>query len=138
MEELFVYALLIAEGIDVWSAYANTLDKLFISDLDNEEYLSLEEMTPKESVLHCISILYQNEFDIEYFGKMSMKSLRQIYETMRLELFADKMYSLWEKLPQHISREEPFFTLSHADDCLSYGDEYQCRQLYEKAMHYYD
>ena len=66
-----------------------------------------------------------------------MESLRQIYENIRLEIFAKKMYSLWNKLPGFVDKEEPFFILCYADDCLSYGDEYQCRQLYEKAMNYY-
>ncbi|RKI93172.1 hypothetical protein D7V94_04110 [Parablautia intestinalis] len=138
MEKLFVYALLYSEGFDVWASYADTLDMLFIENLENEEYLSLEMMRPKEAVLHSISVMYGSEFDSEYFGKILMKSLQQIYENISIEVFAKKMYSLWKKLPQHICKEEPFFTLSYADDCLSYGDEYQCRQLYEKAMYYYD
>lgn len=138
MEKLFVYALLYSEGFDVWASYADILDMLFIENLENEEYLSLEMMRPKEAVLHSISVMYRSEFDSEYFGKILMKSLQQIYENISIEVFAKKMYSLWKKLPQHICKEEPFFTLSYADDCLSYGDEYQCRQLYEKAMYYYD
>ena len=138
MEKLFVYALLYSEGFDVWASYADTLDRLFIENLENEEYLSLEMMRPKEAVLHSISVMYRSEFDSEYFGEILMKSLQQIYENISIEVFAKKMYSLWKKLPQHICKEEPFFTLSYADDCLSYGDEYQCRQLYEKAMYYYD
>ena len=50
MEELFVYALLYSEGFDVWSSYADILDKLFIEDTKNDTYLSLEGMTPKEAV----------------------------------------------------------------------------------------
>ncbi|NBI92513.1 hypothetical protein D3Z45_18555 [Lachnospiraceae bacterium] len=138
MEKLFVYALLYSEGFDVWASYADTLDMLFIENLENEEYLSLEMMRPKEAVLHSISVMYRSELDSEYFGKILMKSLQQIYKNISIEVFAKKMYSLWKKLPQHICKEEPFFTLSYADDCLSYGDEYQCRQLYEKAMYYYD
>ena len=138
MEKLFVYALLYSEGFDVWASYADTLDMLFIENLENEEYLSLEMMRPKEAVLHIISVMYRSELYSEYFGKILMKSLQQIYKNISIEVFAKKMYSLWKKLPQHICKEEPFFTLSYADDCLSYGDEYQCRQLYEKAMYYYD
>ncbi|MCM1286245.1 MAG: hypothetical protein NC213_07805 [Acetobacter sp.] len=138
MEELFVYALLCAEGIDMWDAYAKTLDKLFMEDIDNDIYFSLEEMELKDSILHYISIMYQCEFKIEYFGKILMQSLQRIYETMHIELFAKKMYSLWNKLPQLICEKEPFFILAYADDCLSYGDKSQCEKLYEIAMHYYD
>ena len=138
MEELFVYALLYSEGFDVWTMYSDTLDKLFIGNPENEEYLSLEEMTPKEAVLHSISVMHRSDFDPNNFGKIFMNSLQQIYEDTSIEIFAGKMYSLWNKLPEFINKEEPFFTLCYADDCLSYGDENQCRQLYEKAMNYYD
>lgn len=137
MEKLFVYALLYSEGFDVWAMYSDTLDKLFIENPEDENYLSLEGMAPKEAVLHTIAIMHRNTFDTGYFGKILMESLRQIYENIRLETFAKKMYSLWNKLPGFVDKEEPFFTLCYADDCLSYGDEYQCRQLYEKAMNYY-
>lgn len=138
MEELFVYALLYSEGFDAWSSYADTLDKLFMEDLENETFLSLEGMTPKDAVLHTIAVMYGSEFDTESFGKILMRSLLPIYENTNLEIFAEKMYSLWNKLPRRIDEHEPFFTLCYADDCLSYHDEEQCRELYEKAMHYYD
>ena len=137
MEELFVYALLYSEGFDMWPSYTGTLDKLFIEDPENEIYLSLEGMAPKEAVLHTRSIMDESEFDMESFGKILMQSLLRIYEDTGIELFARKMYSLWNKLPRHIGQNEPFFTLCYADDCLSYHDEEQCRLLYEKAMRYY-
>lgn len=50
MEELFVYALLYSDGFGVWPLYADALDKLFMEDLENETYLALEGMTPKECI----------------------------------------------------------------------------------------
>ncbi len=138
MEELFVHALLYSEGVDMWANFSQTLDRLFMEDPGNEDYLSLEEMTPKEAVLHSIGIMYRTGFDSERFGKLLMRALQQLYRDAPLEIFARKVYSLWRKLPDVIGEGEPFFTLSYADDCLSYGDEAQCRQLYENAMHYYD
>ena len=80
----------------------------------------------------------RSEFDTECFGKILMRSLLRIYESIDIALFAKKMYSLWNKLPRDIGQKEPFLTLCYADDCLSYHDEEQCRKLYEKAMCYYD
>ncbi len=57
MEELFVYALLYSEGFDVWSLYADKLDRLFMEDMENETYLTLEGMAPKEAGLHTLSIM---------------------------------------------------------------------------------
>lgn len=41
-------------------------------------------------------------------------------------------------ITRKIKLEEPFYILSYADDCLGYGDEKQCRELYENALNYYD
>ncbi len=138
MEELFVYALLYSEGFDVWPLYVDKLDRLFMEDMENEAYLTLEGMAPKEAVLHTLSIMEGSNFDTEYFGKILMRSLLRIYEDTDIAVFAGKMYSLWNKLPLDTGRKEPFLTLCYADDCLSYHDEAQCRKLYEKAMRYYD
>lgn len=48
------------------------------------------------------------------------------------------MYQLWQYLPSELSEKEPFDILCYADDLLSWGDEKQCRELYEKALFYYD
>lgn len=48
------------------------------------------------------------------------------------------MYDLWKLLPDKINNEEPFYTLNYVGDCLSYGDEIQCRELYECALNYYE
>lgn len=138
MEELFVHALLYSEDLEDWTAYEHTLDKLFMENPENREYLFLEEMTPKEAVLHTIAVMNRGAFDVELFGKRLMEALRPVYQSSRLDVFAKKMYFLWNKLPPHIDQEEPFFDLSYADDYLSYGDEYTCRQIYEKVLHYYD
>lgn len=47
------------------------------------------------------------------------------------------MYRLWEELPQEVQMKEPFWALNYADDPLSWGDEEQTRELYEKMMNYY-
>ena len=44
------------------------------------------------------------------------------------------MYSLWEKLPEHIQDIEPFKVLCYADDSLSWGDENQAKNIYEAMV----
>ena len=46
----------------------------------------------------------------------------------------NRCYQLWTNL-SYVREMELFFTLSYADDCLSYGDEAQTRKLYEKLFH---
>ena len=139
MEELFAYALLFCEGYDFWKQYSEQLDKLFLESPDNEEYLYLEELnSPKEAAIHILSVMSESSFNEDLFGRALMKLIAQAYATSDLADFGGKMYSLWNKLPKGIEQKEPFFTFCYADDCLSYGDEAQCRELYEKAIHYYD
>ena len=90
MEELFVYALLYSEGFDMWPSYTGTLDKLFIEDPENEIYLSLEGMAPKEAVLHTLSIMDESEFDMESFGKILMQSLLSYHDEEQCRLLYEK------------------------------------------------
>lgn len=34
--------------------------------------------------------------------------------------------------------KNPFYTLNYAGDCLSYGDEIRCCELYKCALNYYE
>lgn len=54
-----------------------------------------------------------------------------------IKKFSEAMYSLWENLPPILQDEEPFYTLSYADDPLSWGDEEQTRKIYESIFNYY-
>ena len=68
-----------------------------------------------------------------------MKELKKIYsDENNLMEFGKRMYQLWKCLPSELSEEEPCIILRYADDPLSWGDEKQCRELYEKALFYYD
>lgn len=68
-----------------------------------------------------------------------MSVLKPIYNQCEIEEFGKKMYELWKRLPSSIEYgENPFFVLNYADDCLSYGDEKQCRELYESMLNYYE
>ena len=112
MEELYVYALLCSVGFDRYAEFQNALDRLFLADPANEALLDLEERGTKAA-------------------------LKLLYRSSQISDFAGKMYALWSALPEKLAREEPFATLSYADDCLPYGDEAQCRRLYEAAFDYY-
>ena len=77
-------------------------------------------------------------FDIIKFGDQLMSELKTVYEESDIVGFSEKMYDLWKLLPDKINNEEPFYTLNYVGDCLSYGDEIQCRELYECALNYYE
>ena len=139
MEKLFVYAILYSVGYDVWREYEEELDRLYLANTDNEEYLTLESMSPKEAILHTFSLMQELPINRDIFGKELMNAIKPIYKSCDIRDFGNHMYELWQRLPSVVEYgEEPFFVFCYADDCLSYGDEKQCRDLYEAALSYYD
>ena len=83
---------------------------------------------------------HTGEFSAEAFGRVLMGRIREVYygEGLDIREFAGRMYSLWKGLPPWLQNVEPFWTLSYADDPLSWGDEAQTRALYENMLRYYD
>lgn len=139
MEKLFVYAILYSVGYEVWQEYQDELDRLFLDNSANDEYLTLEGMSPKEAILHTFSLMQEEQINHDVFGKELMKSIKPIYKNSDIKDFANRMYKMWQRLPSVIEYgEEPFFVFCYAEDCLSYGDEKQCRELFENALKYYD
>ncbi len=139
MEELLVYAILLYQNIITEEMYQKRLNELFLKDIENEIFLKLEWETDINKAIIYIRthINYQN-INHEEFGKSLMKVLKKYYECCTsIEQFSEKMYLLWKSLPGEIQDKQPFFTLSYADDPLSWGDEKQTRSIYENMLNYY-
>ena len=139
MEELFVCALLCGLGFEKYDKFRETLDRLFERNPEDEILLDLYGRTYKDAILHLQSLLNQYAIDCELFGNCLMKELRDVYLSVEITEFGKKMYELWNRLPGAIDRmKDPYHVLSYADDCLAYGDEKQCRELYESMFRFYD
>lgn len=140
MEELLVCVLLLCEGFNFEEEYKDTLDKLFMLNPEDEVLLDLEFMSGdiKGSCLYLKAHFNYTEFNADKFGRFLMQKLAVLYEQNKLRHFAAKMYSLWQNLPDNILCKEPFWTLCYADELLSWGDERQCRELYEEMLNYYN
>ena len=138
MEELFVYSLLCDVGYEKYDEYREVLDNLLLCNPEDEVLLDLEGRDYKDAMLHLYQLMNELSFDTIEFGNQLMSKLKPIYEESDIVVFGKKMFDLWNLLPDKINCEEPFHTLSYADDCLSYGDEIQCRELYERALSYYE
>lgn len=39
-----------------------------------------------------------------------IQNIRHIYENVELEVFAEKMWEMWKRLPDLLQMEEPFYT----------------------------
>lgn len=140
MEELLVFAILFYEEIAVTEEmYQKRLDSLFLENPDHEMLLYLEwETDIRKAVIYIRTHFDYRNLKRERFGAILMELLKEYYDNSSdIKMFADNMYSLWESLPGNLQDEEPFWTLSYADDPLSWGDETQTRSLYETMLNYY-
>ena len=139
MEELLVLAILLYGEIVTEDEYNKRLDELFLENLENEDLLYLEwETDIKRAIIYLRTHIDYNAIDGEQFGKILMDRLKVYYKNCAdIESFASRMFSLWESLPGNIQDREPFFALSYADEPLSWGDEKQSRDIYEKMLNYY-
>lgn len=143
METLYAYAYLWVFGLSTKEAYNKRLDNLFLADSNDEMLLELEGCSDdRQNTLACLHrhFTYEaKEFDAVLFGKTLFSGLEIAYQSdqMQLSEFGRKCYQMWNELPYDICMEEPVYRLSYADDCLSYGDERQARELYESVFAFF-
>lgn len=141
MEELMAYVYLWCEGFDLEEEYEEKLHELFLKDTSyNDDLLTLESLCGKmkESAIYIRTHINYSSLDREKFGKTLMNLLKPFYRSTDIKQFGHRMYSLWEGLAGNLQDEEPFSVMCYADDPLSWCDERQTRELYEKMLNYYD
>lgn len=139
MEELLVYALLLYQELATETEYNKRLNEMFLNTPENDDLLYLEwEADIKQAISYIRTHCDYNNLDIEQFGRILMSKLKTFYvKCSDIKYFAERMYGLWESLPGNIQGIEPFWTLSYADDPLSYGDKEHTKKLYEDMLNYY-
>ena len=119
--------------------YADALDRLLEKMPDNRFFNELEGVSgAKES---ADAILAGNGYPIispDGFGRVLTKLLRQVYEDTEISAFANRLYSLWENLPDGIRHDQPSIKLCFASDPLFYGEEEPARRLVEDYLTCYD
>ena len=142
MDELLAYAILFYEKIVTETEYQERLDALFLQNPEDELLLHLEcETDIQKAIIYIRTRADYPRLGLhpESFGRALMERLKDYYARCSdIKSFADKMFSLWESLPGNLQKKEPFWTLSYADDPLSWGEESQTRSLYENMLTYYD
>ena len=119
------------------------LDRLFSETPNNKILLELEECSNnyKETFARLKRYFeYEtNAFDLYIFGKTLFNGLEIVYKSdvYTIAEFGKICYQLWNLLPGFLVQEQPFRTLSYADDPLSWGDEKQSRIMHEEAFRFY-
>ena len=140
MNELLAYAILLCERIVSDELFNAQLDKIFLESPNDGKLLELECMGNAEKAAASVRALFDySKLDKVRFGKAIMKELNEYSGSCGItEQFGKKMYLLWKSLPDCIQHEEPFSVFTYADEPLSWGDEQQSCELYEKAFYYYN
>ena len=141
LEEISVSIFLVYEKIITVEEYETQLHTLFLENPENDILLNLEWQTDiEQSITYIKESIDFTTLDIVLFGKCFMEKITEFYkeEHTNFKNFAIRMYDLWKSLPESIQHQQPFVSLSYGDDPLSWGDEAQCRNIYENMMNYYN
>lgn len=142
IEELFAYAVLLCNDIIITEeVYQKRLNELFTENPDHEMLLDLEwETDIQKAMIYIKTHIDHQDLSLRHdvFGRILMEKVQEYYNRCAdIGTFAGKMYALWKDLPGNIQDQEPFWTLSYADDPLSWGDEEQTRRIYEEMFDHY-
>jgi hypothetical protein len=142
LDELLAYAILRCEGIVTEEEYQERLHALFLEHPEDRILLDLEcETDIQKAVIYVRTWADYGHIGLhpDIFGRALMDKLKDYYSHCTdLRQFGKKLYSIWTCLPGYIQSEEPFWSLCHAGDPLSWGDEVQTRSLYEQMFSYYE
>lgn len=144
MEELLALAILSREDIVPSEEYEKKLDGMFLSlSLNDDIYdmlLNLEYESLETAASYIISNMNYNAFNDKIFGKILMERLKLYYEEnfYRIDTAAYKMFVIWESLPWNLQDKEPFASLNHVGDPLSYKDETMARNICDRLLNYYE
>lgn len=142
VDQLLSYATLLSVGLMSAKEYNKVLDELFLDMPEDPLLLDLEFVSSDINKTVSIIQRYCAEHPVNYdiFGRYIINGLKEAYYNYGIDIkgFALKAYALWGALPSVIALNEPFRTLSYADDPLSWCDEKQTRELYEEMFRFYD
>lgn len=139
-EKLLSYEMLLKCELITINLYNEYLNELFLQYPENGLLLELQWCSDKSKEKMDIVLEYFRKVEIDYdlFGNYLIDELKPIYKNMDIESFTEKIYLLWNQLSHSIAQKEPFWSLSFAGEPLSWGDERQARELYEKTFQYYE
>lgn len=122
--------------------YNNILDTLFLATPEDALLLDLEYVSSgiDKTIFIIQSYCSEHRIDDAVFRRYLMNGLKKAYyeSSMDINDFASKAYALWQILPDTMQLDKPFHTMCYADEPLSWGDENQTRELYEKMLSFYD
>lgn len=140
-EMLLAYALLLEAEFISSSEYKEHLNALFMNSSNNDLLLELEWCSSDTQKTKGMIFEYSREHEIDFdiFGSFLMQSLKNIYNQIDVDIktFNSKIIIIWSKLPNEITKIEPFWSMSYAGEPLTWGDVQQTQDIYEKMFNFY-
>lgn len=142
MEKLVALCYLWAFGLGDKDDYCSELDRLFLESPEDDFLLELEGLNDDSAAaLTKLSPLIEGLLNVDVFGRELLSGLEEFClencnSLSSFEEFGKMCYGMWKSFPSSID-DQPFLTLAYADDPLSWGDEKQARELYQKAFDHY-
>lgn len=130
-------------GLGTKENYFAELDRLFLQNPEDDFLLELEGLGGDRAAVWSRLSGALPTVNFDEYGRALFCGLEKFFNenvrTGKLTLpeFGGRCYNLWSLLPGAIDSEDPFHILCYADDPLSWGDEKQSRELYQKAFDYY-
>ena len=101
MEKLICKSLLWKIGLTDGTDYSKTLDKMFLSDVNNELLLELESCSyDYDTAFDILQRFWKYEcknFSVDIFGRCLTEDLKSVYESYDFPIkdFGRKCYSIW-------------------------------------------
>ena len=134
------YVILLGEGFEIGGLYEQRLDELFLASPEDRNLLELELLSgnKKASSIYIRTHVDCRALDRRRFGRALMDVLKSIYESVDVQTFAFRAFSVWEGLPGNLQEEEPFRALSLGDYPEAREEEGYMREVYRWMLTFYD
>ncbi len=140
-EKLLCYALLLNNNLMSADKYNENLNDMFLENPNDDLLLELEFISSdlRASIRLILEYFYETKINKKTFGVVLLQELKDVYNTKTINIkdFGKLTYALWKQLPNSLALDDPFHTLSYADDPLSWGDEKQTKKIYEDLFDFY-
>lgn len=143
MESVICKSLLWKFGLATREEYIAELDRLYKKKPELFLLLELDDCSDDcDRSFERMKKYWKYHFDdvsLSRFGECLCQALETAYYSGEydFEEFSFKSYLVWSALPHGLHKEEPYFFLSEADDCIAMSEDDRAKNFYQRFFDYY-